>query len=154
MRKAAVALTAALALAGCAQSGDGPGGTTAPTSPPAAGLQQVRVLADESLKKSFDQVETSFEVQNPSTEIVLTYGEGIDLARQITGGQAAEVFVTEDPSAMATVTSSGFSFGQAESIGSGLLSIIAVTEPGEPFVTFVLEGDGKRVLTDTGLLRP
>ncbi|MFC7527439.1 molybdate ABC transporter substrate-binding protein [Actinoplanes sp. GCM10030250] len=160
MRRALLAAAAALTLAGCgapATSNDGTGGTGTGASqegPGSTGVQQIRVLADESLRKAFDQVETSFEQRNPQAEVVLTYGEGIDLARQITDGQPAEVFVTEDPSAMATVTGFGKAAGEAETFAGGLLRIVAVSDAGASFVTFVREGDGLRVLTDTGVLRP
>jgi molybdate transport system substrate-binding protein len=144
MRLAGVVLATTLALAGCAGGGP-PAGAGA-----TGGLTRVRVLADDSLRSAFDQVETLFEAQNPSVEVVLAYGEGIDLARQIAGGEPAEVFATDDPSAMATV---GFA-DKAEVFGGGRLAVAALEPAGEPFVAFVKEGAAQRVLTDTGILRP
>jgi molybdate transport system substrate-binding protein len=152
MRLAGVVVAAALVLAGCAgpsASGDGTGsdpGSGAPAGVP-EGVQQVRVLADESLRPAFDQIEVLFEQQNPSVDVVLAYGEGIDLARQIAGGEPAHVFASDDPSALATV-------GAAEVFAGGRLGVAALDPAGAPFVTFVKEGDAQRVLTDTGILRP
>lgn len=164
MRASGVALGMVLALAGCAGSqpgnsdgsaGSGPaGGAVDPSAAGRPGLSEVRVLADEKLREAFGRIETLYEAQNPSTEIVLSYGEGSELAERIAGGEPAEVFATEDPSAMATVTGAGRSTARAETFAGGLLRIVAVRESGAPFVSFVREGGGSRILTDTGVLRP
>ncbi|MEU4421331.1 substrate-binding domain-containing protein [Actinoplanes sp. NPDC024001] len=141
MRLAALLATALLILGGCAD------GTR---TEPGATVQQVRVFADESLREAFDQIGTLFEQQHPQSEVLLSYGAGIDLARRIAGGESAEVLVTDDPSAMATVGAAE----RAETLAGGRLSVAALAPAGEPFVTFVKEGAAQRVLTDTGILRP
>jgi ABC-type molybdate transport system substrate-binding protein len=154
MRPAGVAsaavLAVALTLAGCAGGHDGPGSDPPAGADPTGGLTRVRVLADESLRPAFDQVETMFEAQHPSIEVVLAYGAGIDLARQIAGGETAEVFATDDVSAMATAGLTE----KAEVFGGGRLSVAPLAPAGEPFVAFVKEGAAQRILTDTGILRP
>jgi ABC-type molybdate transport system substrate-binding protein len=149
MRRAVPAVVLALSLAGCGGSAKSDDGGGAP-----AGVQQVRVLADESLRTALDTIGTRFEEQNPQAEVVLAYGEAMELARRIAGGEPAEVFVTEDPAAMATVTGFDKTVGEPETFTGGLLRIVAVSDTGAPFVTFVTEGDGFRVLSETGVLRP
>ena len=111
---------------------------------------RIRVLADDSLCEAFDQIEVLFEQRNPRTEVVLSYGEGLELAQRIAGGTPAEVFATDDPSALAKVTA----VGSPEVFAGGRLGVAALDPAGTPFVAFVKEGDAQRVFTDTGILRP
>ena len=143
MRLAVVALAAVLATGGCA--GPDPAGGAAPD-----GVRQVRVLADDTLREAFGQVEVLFEEQNPSVDVVVAYGAGIDLARRIAGGEPAEVFATDDVSALATVGAAD----KAEIFAGGRLGVAALQPAGEPFVAFVKEDAAQRVFTDTGILRP
>ncbi|MFC4064536.1 molybdate ABC transporter substrate-binding protein [Actinoplanes subglobosus] len=104
---------------------------------------------DESLAEAFVEVERGFEAQYPNVEVVLSYGEGLDLADRIAGGAAADVFASDDPSAVQRV---GLN---AEPVAVGRVSLVLV-KPGKgaDLVAFVRDGAGRRILIDSGLARP
>ncbi|MEU8664757.1 molybdate ABC transporter substrate-binding protein [Actinoplanes philippinensis] len=132
-----------------AGDGSGPGDGTDGGSGPRAGLVELRVAVDESLAQAFVQVEQGFEAQHPNIEVVLAYGEGLSLADRIAGGEPADVFVTDDPFAARGARLN------AEPVEVGRVSLVPVRPgPGDEFVTFVRDGDGRRILIDSGLLRP
>ncbi|GIE77799.1 hypothetical protein Aph02nite_37490 [Actinoplanes philippinensis] len=127
----------------------GPGAGTGDGSGARAGLVELRVAVDESLAQAFVQVEQGFEAQHPNIEVVLAYGEGLSLADRIAGGEPADVFVTDDPFAARGARLN------AEPVEVGRVSLVPVKPgPGDEFVTFVRDGDGRRILVDSGLLRP
>jgi ABC-type molybdate transport system substrate-binding protein len=151
-RLPAALLIAVMALGGCAQppaghpaessadgttSGNADGGNTAGPDPGAAprALTEIRVFVPDSLAEAFDLIRQDFQAQNPSVELVHTYGKKESLTRRIAGGEPADVLVTD---------------------GGGRLEIEALT--GEPevatFVAYLREGQARRILTDTGVLRP
>ncbi|MEU4157466.1 substrate-binding domain-containing protein [Actinoplanes sp. NPDC026670] len=128
-------------------SGRGPG--TGDGGGPQSVLIELKVAVDESLAEAFAQVEHGFEVNHPNVEVVLSYGEGSNLADRIAGGEPADVFVTDDPFAARAVTLN------AEPVEVGRVSLVLVKPgAGAGFIDFVRAGDGRRILTDSGLLRP
>ncbi|BEL12190.1 hypothetical protein Q0Z83_103810 [Actinoplanes sichuanensis] len=168
----AVLLAGVLAVGGCAGvpdkgeenligptapssgAGDGSGRGTGDGSGtgdvgPQAELVELKVAVDESLAEAFAQVEHGFEMNHPNIEVVLSYGEGSTLADRIAGGEPADVFVTDDPFAARDVTLN------AEPVAVGRVSLVLVKPgAGDKFVNFVRDGDGRRILIDSGLLRP
>ena len=134
--------------------GAGPGGS----EPGGSGLVELRVLADESLAKAFGTVEQGFEQQHPNVEVVVTYAEGGNLAKRIAGGEPADVFATDDLFAMRTVTDAAKAAEEPVQFGGGRLTVIVLPQAAVPaaasFVDFLREGDGQRILIETGLLRP
>ncbi|MEU4624059.1 substrate-binding domain-containing protein [Actinoplanes sp. NPDC023801] len=141
--------------------GTEPGTGTGPVAgnDPGAGLVELRVLADESLTEVLGTVEQGFEAHHPNIEVVLTYAEGGNLARRITGGESADVFATDDLFAMRTVTDAVQGADPAEEFGGGRLTVIVLPAAAEPkaaaaFVDFLREGAGQRILIDSGVERP
>jgi molybdate transport system substrate-binding protein len=102
----AAAAVAALALAGCTASGDGGGegpGTEIPD--PAAGT--ITVFAAASLTEVFGALETAFEEQHPSADVVLSFGGSGALATQIIEGAPADVFAAASGAPMSLVADAG-----------------------------------------------
>jgi ABC-type molybdate transport system substrate-binding protein len=155
----AVLMAGALAAGGCAGVNDRPENVAGPAAPSGAGqpdgsgtqagLIKITVAVDESLAEAFVQVEQGFEAHHPNIEVVLSYGEGLSLADRIAGGEPADVFVTDDPFAAQGVNLN------AEPVEVGRVSLVLVKPgTGASFVDFVRDGDGRRILIDSGLLRP
>ncbi len=100
---AAVALS--IALAGCSAT-DG-GGEEAGTEIPDPVSGTVTVFAAASLTEVFGALETAFEQQHPSAEVVLSFGGSGALAAQIIEGAPADVFAAASGAPMDTVTEAG-----------------------------------------------
>ena len=103
---AVAAAIAAVILAGCATTGDGPGdgpGTEIPD--PATGT--ITVFAASSLTEVFGVLETEFEQLHPSADVVLNLGGSGALAAQITEGAPADVFAAASEAPMTTVVDAG-----------------------------------------------
>ncbi|WP_433791447.1 molybdate ABC transporter substrate-binding protein [Actinoplanes sp. CA-252034] len=134
---------------GSTGTGNGSGGSTGAGQGPQAGLIELRVAVDESLAQAFVQVEQGFEAHHPNIEVVVSYGEGSNLADRVAGGEPADVFVTDDPFAARGLRLA------ADPVEVGRVSLVLVKPgAGEELVTFVRDGDGRRILIETGLLRP
>ncbi|GGN60638.1 hypothetical protein GCM10010112_17130 [Actinoplanes lobatus] len=138
-----VLIAGVLATGGCAgvgsgsNDGSGPAGPVDPGSGPQAGLVELRVAVAESLAKDFPAVEQGFEAQNPSIEVLVAPGED----------ESAEVVVTDEPVAVPG--------GEVETIGP--LRVVLVDGAGAEaaaFVEFLRDGEGRRILIDSGVLRP
>jgi ABC-type molybdate transport system substrate-binding protein len=128
-------------------AGDGAGSGTG--NGEQTGLVELKVAVDESLAEAFVKVEQGFEAHHPNIEVVLSYGDGLSLADRIAGGEPADVFVTDDPFA---AQGAGLN---AEPVEVGRVSLVLVKPgPGSSFVDFVRDGDGRRILIESGLLRP
>lgn len=172
-RLTAVLAAAVLATGGCAGTGgngrqndvvpgtSGDPGRIGPGTggPDTGGPVELRVLADESLSQAFGVVEQHFEEQHPNVEVVVAYAPGVDLARRIAGGEPGDVFATDDLSAMRTVTDAGAPAREAAEFGGGRLTVTVLRQAADPalaasLVDFLREGDGQRILIDSGLLRP
>ncbi|MEV0901026.1 hypothetical protein [Actinoplanes sp. NPDC049802] len=145
MRGLIVVLAAGvLAAGGCAGAGSesrdsepGAPGAGAPGGEPQAGLVELRVAVAESLAEDFAPVEQGFEMRHPSIEVLVAAGDG----------EPADVVVTDDPVPAAT--------GTVEKIGP--LRVVVVPGAGAEaaaFAEFLRDGDGRRILLDSGLLRP
>ncbi|MEV4283381.1 molybdate ABC transporter substrate-binding protein [Actinoplanes xinjiangensis] len=161
----AVLMAGVLAVGGCADAAPGandtqPGEATAPAARsgtgagpesvgPPAGLTELKVAVDDSLAEAFVEVERAFEAHHPNIEVVLEYGDGLSLADRIAGGEPADVLVTDDPFAAQGVRLN------AEPVEVGRVNLVLV-QPGTgvSFIDFVREGDGRRILIESGLLRP
>lgn len=102
----AAAAAATLALAGCTASdgaeGEGPG-----TEIPDPVTGTITVFAAASLTDVFGVLETAFEEQHPSAEVVLNFGGSGALATQIIEGAPADVFAAASEAPMTTVTDAG-----------------------------------------------
>jgi molybdate transport system substrate-binding protein len=97
----AVALTAALALAGCSSGSSGgssSGGTKKTT---------LTVLAASSLTEIFPKLATQFEASHPGVTVKFSFGGSSTLAQQITQGAPADVFAAASPATMKQVTDAG-----------------------------------------------
>jgi len=96
----------AVVLTGCTATdgaeGEGPG-TEIPD--PATGT--ITVFAAASLTEVFGALETAFEQQHPSADVVLSFGGSGALATQITEGAPADVFAAASGAPMDTVTEAG-----------------------------------------------
>lgn len=123
---AAVAMTAVLAsTAGC---GGGGGSDAAPATSASAGVSgSITVLAAASLTESFTRIGQDFEVANPGTKVVFSYGGSSALAQQITSGAPADVFAAASPATMKTVTDAGDATGTPATFVKNQL-VIAVTK--------------------------
>jgi molybdate transport system substrate-binding protein len=102
----AAALSATLAFAGCAAA-DGPDGEGPGTEIPDPATGTITVFAAASLTDVFGALETAFEQQHPSAEVVLSFGGSGALATQITEGAPADVFAAASGAPMDTVTGAG-----------------------------------------------
>ncbi|WP_430783544.1 hypothetical protein [Actinoplanes sp. G11-F43] len=149
----------ALAAGGCAGTASPDGapdgrnenGAPAASGPagPQAGLTVLRVLADESLEQIFPEIEQGFEVLNPNIEVLPAYAKGPDLTRTAASGEKPALLVTDDPIAPLAAGRT------SEKIGR--LIVVTLDEAdgaAATFTDFLREGDGKRILIDSGLLRP
>ncbi|MGO1855458.1 MAG: molybdate ABC transporter substrate-binding protein [Microbacteriaceae bacterium] len=125
---AALVVTAALALTGCASSTP----DTADASGSDTGLSgELTIFAAASLSGAFDQLADDFEAANPGAEVLpATYDGSSVLATQLIEGAAADVFASADEPNMAKVTDAGLA-ESAEPFATNTLEI-AVT-PDNPF---------------------
>ncbi|MGO2745959.1 molybdate ABC transporter substrate-binding protein [Microbacterium sp.] len=140
---AALAITAALALTGCAASPADPAdseATAVPVSP--TGLSgELTIFAAASLSGAFDQLAADFEAENPEVDVrAVTYDGSSVLATQIIEGAEVDVFASADERNMAKVTDAGLADG-AEPFATNTLEIAVA--PGNP-----LSIDGLDALTD------
>ena len=88
----AVAVAAAVSVAGCA------GGATlsAKSSSPTAPAVQLVVFAAASLRDVLKQVEAAYEVEHPGIDIVVSTGSSAALRAQIEQGAPADIFLSAD----------------------------------------------------------
>ena len=126
---AALVVTAALALTGCASSTP----DTADASGSDTGLSgELTIFAAASLSGAFDQLADDFEAANPGAEVLpATYDGSSVLATQLIEGAAADVFASADEPNMAKVTNAGLA-ESAEPFATKNTLEIAVT-PDNPF---------------------
>ena len=103
----------ALVLSACSsKSSTSNPSTSSPTSaaagsssaPPSALSGTLKVDAAASLKKTFDQLSTQFEKENPNIKVVISYDGSAVLATQLIGGAPVDVFASADNKNMAKVT--------------------------------------------------
>ncbi|WP_424184089.1 molybdate ABC transporter substrate-binding protein [Actinokineospora sp. G85] len=111
MRKLALVAAAALAVAGCADSG--------PTA-----ARTLTVFAAASLTESFTALGEKFEADHAGVEVVVNFAGSSALAQQIAEGAAVDVFAAADEATMDKVTD------QARIFATNRL--VVVTPPGNP----------------------
>lgn len=109
----------ALALTACGDDDDsGSGGT------------ELTVLAASSLTNAFDELERTYEDQNPDVDVRLSYDSSSILAEQVTSGAPADVLATADTITMQGVVDAGDVEGEPEVFVQNTLVI--VTPPDNP----------------------
>ena len=115
---AAAAGSLAFALASCGGDDSGSGSTT------------LTVLAASSLTNAFDQLEGTYEDQNPDVDVKLSYDSSSILAEQVVSGAPADVLATADTITMQGVVDAGDVEGEPEVFVQNTLVI--VTPPDNP----------------------
>jgi molybdate transport system substrate-binding protein len=104
VRRLAIALAAAMVLAGC-------GSTDQPASPgpasAAASVGDVTVFAAASLTETFTQIGKDFEAAHPGSHVKFNFAGSSALAQQINQGAPADVFASAGPTNMKQVVPSG-----------------------------------------------
>lgn len=122
-RRAAWATTI-LIVGACSAGGPSGGGTEG-----AERRTRLSVYAAASLREVFTAMEPGFERTHPRIDLVLTFGASSALARQITEGAPADVFVAADEPSMAPLVEAG-TVEEPSAIASNRLAVIV--EPGNP----------------------
>ena len=117
-------IRAVTAVAGCALAGVSCGGATNSSD------TTLTVFAASSLTDAFGELGDAFTDENPDTDLVLNFASSSDLARQITEGAPADVFVSADLANMAEVADAGSSVGRPVVFATNRAEIIV--EPGNP----------------------
>ncbi len=115
---ASAAVAAVCALGGVSCGGADPSDST------------LTVFAAASLTEAFGELGDAFTAANPDSELVLNFASSSDLARQITEGAPADVFVSADLVNMAKVTDAGAAIGEPVVFATNRAEI--VVEPGNP----------------------
>jgi len=127
----ALALVAALALAGCSTPAAEPSPT--PTESVAADTLSgtVTVFAAASLTGSFQEIADAFNEEHPDVEIVFNFGGSSGLATQIVEAAPADVFAAASPATMKTVTDAALTDGDPVDFATNVLEIaVAKGNPG------------------------
>lgn len=101
-----VVATVGLLLAGCGSSGTADISSTSATSS-AALSGTVKVFVAAPLKEAFTTLAGQFELANPGTRVVFTFGLSSALAAQITTGAPADVFASAGTENMDQVIKAG-----------------------------------------------
>ena len=111
-----VALVTALAVTavGCA-SGE-PAASTAAT-------RTVTVFSAASMKTTFTELGDTFEKSRPGVTVTFDFAGSQDLATQLTGGAAADVFAAANEATMKTVTDAGLAAGEPSVYATNQLMI-------------------------------
>ena len=107
----AMLVAAVVASSGC-------GATSAETS------GEVVVLAAGSLTEAFTAIEVEFEIENPKTDLVVSFGSSSSLATQVNNGAPVDVFASADGRNMDKVVSEGLAVGKPEVFASNTLEIV------------------------------
>jgi len=109
VRRLAVLLLAALALAGCASADQDPLATVAPTTDAGPELTgELTIYAAASLGAAFDELAGAFEARHPSLEVLpIVYDGSSTLATQLIEGAPADVFASADEKNMQKVADAG-----------------------------------------------
>ncbi|GAA1354626.1 molybdate ABC transporter substrate-binding protein [Saccharothrix algeriensis] len=116
MPRGALALTAAVLLAGCA-------GPEARTAAGSAGAGDVVVFAAASLTEAFTDLGEQFEAAHPGARVRFNFAGSSGLARQIGQGAPADVFASAAPAPMRQVSDAGGVAGEPEVFARNALRI-------------------------------
>lgn len=111
----AVALSAAVLLAGCSSA--------------APDRQALRVFAASSLTEAFSDMAGAFEATHPETEVVLVFAGSQVLRLQIEQGAPADVFASADPRHMESLAREGLVIGQRVLAENELVVIVPRGNP-------------------------
>jgi molybdate transport system substrate-binding protein len=117
---ASAAAVLALALTACGDDDDGGSG----------GSTELTVLAASSLTNAFDELEGTYEDQQPDVDVKLSYDSSSILAEQVVSGAPADVLATADTITMQSVVDAGDVEGEPEVFVQNTLVI--VTPPDNP----------------------
>ncbi|GAB3435547.1 molybdate ABC transporter substrate-binding protein [Actinophytocola sediminis] len=104
-RVLAVAVAAALSLAGCGSSASEDPGSSSAVSGDISG--DLTVFAAASLTESFTQLGEDFEAANPGVTVTFNFAGSSALAKQLNEGAPADVFASAAPRNMTEVTDTG-----------------------------------------------
>lgn len=122
----AVFMAALVAGCGSAESAGPPGSDDSSGAP----TTTLTVSAAASLTDVFNQLQKTFQQQNPGTTVRFNYGGSSDLAQQIVNGAPVDVFAAANTSTMDTVTKAGLAAGQPAVFVTNKLQI--AVPPGNP----------------------
>jgi molybdate transport system substrate-binding protein len=92
----------AIAVLSACSTGSNKGASYVSSSPESQNI--VTVFAASSLTKSFTEIGKQFEVENPGTKIVFSFGASSTLAEQINSGAPADVFASASKKSMDSVS--------------------------------------------------
>jgi molybdate transport system substrate-binding protein len=113
-------------LAGCVGTAAG----TPAATPEATVSGDVVVFAAASLTDAFGELAAAFAEQHPEAEVIPNFAGSQQLAGQIVGGAAADVFASADQRQMEVVGDAGLLGGEPQVFAANLLEI--AVEPGNP----------------------
>lgn len=85
--------------------------------------KELTVLAAASLKKTFTELQTEFEAQNPGTKLTFSFAGSSDLITQITEGASATVFASADTKNMNKLQDAGRVQGTPQNFAKNQLQI-------------------------------
>lgn len=112
-----VAATAALlVLTACSSPAAGSGTT-------GEGPQSITVFAAASLERTFTELGSRFEAENPGTTVEFSFAGSSDLAAQIIAGAPADVFASADAKTMTTLVDEDLIRGEPVDFASNRLEI-------------------------------
>ncbi|MHB1342118.1 MAG: molybdate ABC transporter substrate-binding protein [Coriobacteriia bacterium] len=97
-------LAAVAAAAGCAPTD---GGAPAAAAAPAR-VVEVRVSAATTLKRAFEEMETSYEAAHPDVDLIFNFGPSGVLQKQVEGGAPCDVFASAAPAQIDALVEGGY----------------------------------------------
>lgn len=141
----AVALVAALALAGCSTASDASGIPAAPDSDTLSG--ELAIFAAASLSTAFDELAAQFEDRHPGVDVrPVSYDGSSTLATQLVEGAPADVFASADESTMQRVVDAGLVDDPALFASNTLVLAVPTGNPGAITSLDDLAGPGLTVV--------
>lgn len=132
MKKAALAVLAALAViavSGCAAEPGSEGDSAAPSATGSV-TGTVTVFAAASLTDVFEALGDEFSAENPDVSVSFNFGGSSGLAEQIVQGAPADVFAAANPETMATVTEAGLAADPVAFATNTLELVVPAGNPG------------------------
>lgn len=118
----AVAVSAALLLAGCSSPVASSTPTTSKTADPLTGT--VTVLAAASLTDVYGNLATQFEKLHPNVAITQSFGGSSALAEQIIQGAPADIFASANAATMKTITAANLTDDTPTVFATNILTLI------------------------------
>ena len=152
------------ALTGCGGSSESSGRASQSTSGGQGSSGTLTVLAASSLTNAFGELATTFQEQNPDTEVRTSFGGSSELLAQIEQGAPADVFASADEDKMDTAVQDDLVNEPQTFAGNRPIIIVPIDNPARihglqdlanPEAKLVLAQDGvpiaeyaKRILTN------